>query len=384
MVVLRRIAIERGRQFMGETDGFQFEELDQCSIYRQHGNLKFQIGIVYCVEMGSVMKILVLGAAGMVGRKLIEHLLASRNLRGETITAIHGFDVVEPQFDDAGSIKLSTSSGDISDSETIKSLVNTKPDVIFHLAAIVSGEAESDFEKGYRVNLVGTQNVFDAVAAMDGYAPRIVYASSIAVFGAPFPEAIADDFHTTPLTSYGTQKAIGELLLTDYTRKGLFDGIGIRLPTIVVRPGKPNLAASGFFSNIIREPLSGKSAELPVSKDVMHWMASPRSAVGFCIQAAEIDGGKVGPRRNLTMPGLAITVGEMIEALERVAGKSVAALIEHKTDAVISEIVANWPRNFEAKRAEKLGFAAERTFEEIIQAHIDDELGGQIGGESAE
>ena len=326
------------------------------------------------------MKILVLGAAGMIGRKLIEHLLAGGKLRGNAITAIHGFDVVEAQFNYSGSIKLSTSSGNVSDAETINALVEPKPDVIFHLAAIVSGEAEKDFEKGYRVNLIGTQNLFDTVAAIDGYVPRIVYASSIAVFGAPFPDAIADDFHTTPLTSYGTQKAIGELLLTDYTRKGLFDGIGMRLPTIVVRPGKPNLAASGFFSNIIREPLSGLPAELPVSKDVMHWMASPRSAVGFCVHAAEIDGGTVGPRRNLTMPGLAITVGEMIEALERVAGREVAALIEHKPDATISEIVANWPRNFEANRAEELGFVAEKTFEEIIQAHIDDELGGQIPG----
>lgn len=326
------------------------------------------------------MRILVLGAAGMVGRKLIEHLLFAGELRGESIKAIHGFDVVEAQFDYAGSIDLSNSSGDISDINVIKSLIAERPDVIFHLAAIVSGEAESDFEKGYRVNLVGSQNLFDTVAGIDGYVPRIVYASSIAVFGAPFPDAITDDFHSTPLTSYGTQKAIGELLLSDYTRKGLFDGIGIRLPTIVVRPGKPNLAASSFFSNIIREPLSGLAAELPVSTDVMHWLTSPRSAVGFCVHAANVDGDEVGPRRNLTMPGLAITVGEMIEALERIAGKDVAALIEHKPNATITGIVANWPRNFVPQRAEALGFAAESSFEEIIQAHIDDELGGEIGG----
>ena len=324
------------------------------------------------------MKILVLGAAGMIGRKLIERLFKDGSLRGQPIAAIHGFDVVEAAIEGGGSIALSTSAGDLSDGAAVDALFDARPDVIFHLAAIVSGEAESDFEKGYRVNFVGTQNVFDAVVRRSDYTPRVVYASSIAVFGAPFPEAIDDAFHLTPLTSYGTQKAIGELLLADYTRKGLMDGVGLRFPTIVVRPGKPNLAASGFFSNIIREPLAGKAAILPVSTDVMHWLASPRSAVGFCIHAAEIDGDEVGPRRNLTMPGLAITVGEMIAALERVAGAKTAALIEHKTDPVISSIVANWPRKFVASRAESLGFAAEKSFDEIIHAHVEDELQGVL------
>ena len=326
------------------------------------------------------MKILVLGAAGMIGRKLIERLLQDGKLRGSAITAIHGFDVVEGSFEPTDGVDVTVSAGDISDAATVDALVDGQPDVIFHLAAIVSGEAESDFEKGYRVNLRGTQNLFDSIISRSDYCPRVVYASSIAVFGAPFPEAIEDDFHLTPLTSYGTQKAIGELLLADYTRKGHMDGVGLRLPTVVVRPGKPNLAASGFFSNIIREPLSGQPAVLPVSEDVMHWMASPRSAVGFCVHAAEIDGESIGPRRNLTMPGLAITVGEMIAALENVAGAETAGLIERKADATISGIVANWPRNFVAERAEALGFSSEKTFEEIIQAHVEDELGGKLPG----
>ena len=258
-------------------------------------------------------------------------------------------------------------------------MVAEQPDVIFHLAAIVSGEAEANFEKGYSINLDGTQNLFNAIIAHENYHPRVVYASSIAVFGAPFPEVIEDDFHLTPLTSYGTQKAIGELLLADFTRKGHFDGIGLRFPTIVVRPGKPNAAASGFFSNIIREPLKGEAAVLPVDRDVLHWLASPRSAVGFCVHAAEIDGDKVGPRRNLTLPGLAITVGGMIDALERVAGPKSTDLIEEKSDPVIESIVANWPRQFDASRATELGFTAESSFEEIIQVHIEDELGGQLG-----
>lgn len=323
------------------------------------------------------MKILVLGAAGMVGKKLVANLLERRQLCGEPIAAIHGFDVVDAKFDYDGDISLAVSSGDISDKATIERLIEDRPDFIFHLAAIVSGEAEKDFDKGYRVNLQGTQNLFDGIAQMESYCPRIVYASSIAVFGAPFPEKIGDEFHTTPLTSYGTQKAIGELLLADYTRRGLFDGIGIRLPTIVVRPGKPNLAASGFFSNIIREPLSGQAATLPVSEDVMHWLASPRSAVGFCIHAAEIDGEIVGPRRNITMPGLAITVREMIEALGDVAGDDAVKLVEKKLDGEIVEIVANWPRRFDVSRATSLGFVAETTFDQIIRVHMEDELNRQ-------
>ena len=326
------------------------------------------------------MKILVLGAAGMIGRKLVEKLLATGSLRGEPLTHIHAFDVVTPAFSNTGSIEVTCQAGDITDPSTVNALVDSQPDVIFHLAAIVSGEAEADFDKGYRINLDGTMNLFNAIISREGYTPRVVYASSIAVFGAPFPETIEDDFHLTPLTSYGTQKAIGELLLADYTRKGHMDGVGLRFPTIVVRPGKPNAAASGFFSNIIREPLSGKKAILPVSKDVLHWAASPRSAVHFCIHAAELDGEKIGPRRNLTLPGLAITVGGMIEALERVAGKKAVDLIEEEPDQSIIDIVKNWPRQFNAERAESLGFQAEKTFDEIIQAHIDDELDGQLPG----
>jgi nucleoside-diphosphate-sugar epimerase len=195
------------------------------------------------------------------------------------------------------------------------------------------------------------------------------------VFGAPFPEAIGDEFLSAPLTSYGTQKAIGELLLSDYTRRGFLDGIGIRLPTICVRPGKPNKAASGFFSGIIREPLSGQEAVLPVSEDVRHWHASPRAAVGFLLHAATLSGEKLGARRNLSMPGLSVTVAEQIGALRKVAGDAAARLIRREPDAAIMRIVAGWPRNFDARRARELGFAAESSFEQIIRIHIEDELG---------
>ena len=242
----------------------------------------------------------------------------------------------------------------------------------------MSGEAEADFEKGYGINLDGTRNLFEAIRRENhvsggSYRPRLVFTSSIAVFGAPFEDTIVDEFFTTPLTSYGTQKAICELLLADYSRRGFFDGIGIRLPTISVRPGLPNKAASGFFSGIIREPLAGKEALLPVADSVRHWHASPRSAVGFLLHAATIDLARVGARRNLTMPGVCATVGEQIEALRRVAGEAAVARIRRQTDPVIERIVAGWPTNFDAVRAKGLGFHAESTFDEIISVYLEDE-----------
>jgi nucleoside-diphosphate-sugar epimerase len=267
--------------------------------------------------------------------------------------------------------------GDLPAAGEAQKLVADKPDVIFHLAAVVSGEAEQDFDKGYRINLDGGRALLEAIRAA-GHKPRLVFASSVAVFGAPFPEAIGDEFFSTPLTSYGTQKAICELLVSDYSRKGFLDGISIRLPTICVRPGRPNKAASGFFSNIMREPLAGQEAVLPVSESVRHWHASPRAAVGFMLHAATLDLGKVGPRRALTMPGLSVTVAEQIAALKKVAGDKVAARIRREPDPFIEKIVAGWPRNFAANRARELGFKADASFEEIIRIHIEDELGGRV------
>jgi nucleoside-diphosphate-sugar epimerase len=295
------------------------------------------------------------------------------------ITALRLHDVVMPSAPAGMPFAVTREESDFARTGEAERLISDRPDVIFHLAAIVSGEAEADFDKGYRINLDGTRMLFDAIRQVgDGYYPRVVFTSSIAAFGAPFPDAIGDEFLNAPLTSYGTQKVIGELLLADYTRRGIFDGIGIRLPTICVRPGAPNKAASGFFSNICREPLAGKEAVLPVSEDVRHWHASPRSAVQFLVHAAAIDGAMVGPRRNLTMPGLSCTVGEQIAALRRVGGEKVVARIRREPDAFIQRVVAGWPRNFDPQRALSLGFRAEATFDEILRVHIEDELGGVI------
>ncbi len=327
------------------------------------------------------MKILIIGGAGMVGRKLAERLAQDGKLGKQEISSLTLYDVVPAQAPKTGSFPVTVVAGDLPTKGETDKLVQDKPDIIFHLAAIVSGEAELEFDKGYRINLAGTQNLIESVRhayEKSAKKPRLVFTSSIAVFGSPFPATIPDEFHHTPLTSYGTQKAIGELLLADYTRKGMIDGIGIRLPTICVRPGKPNKAASGFFSNIMREPLAGQEAVLPVSDDVMHWHASPRAAVGFLLHAATIDGDQVGPRRNLTMPGVPATVGQQIAALGKVAGEKVVKRIRREPDAMIQKIVAGWPTQFDAKRATALGFKAESSFEDILKVHIADELGGKI------
>lgn len=320
------------------------------------------------------MKVLIIGAAGMIGRKLSERLCALQQISGHEMSALTLADIVEPQCPSDAPCPVKTVAGDFSGQAAAEALINDRPDLIFHLAAIVSGEAEADFEKGYRINLDGTRYLYDAIyKAGPDYCPRFVFASSIAVFGAPFPQTIPDEFHLTPLTSYGTQKAIAELLLADYARKGILDGVGIRLPTIVVRPGKPNLAASGFFSGIIREPLNGQEAVLPVSDDVLHWMASPRAAVNFFVHAAGLDTEQVGPRRNLTMPGLGVTVAGEIDALRKIGGEDKVKLINRKPDPTIQKIVAGWPTQFDASRAETLGFQADTSFEDIVRSYIEDE-----------
>lgn len=322
------------------------------------------------------MHILVLGGAGMVGRKFIERLARDGGLGGKPVTRVTAQDVMPASPPPAAPFDFEAVVSDLSVEGAAETLIATRPELIVHLAAIVSGEAEADFDKGYRINLGGTRYLFEAIRRIEGYTPRLVFTSSVAVFGAPFHDKIEDEFFTTPLTSYGTQKAIGELLLCDYSRRGFFDGVGIRLPTICVRPGKPNKAASGFFSNIIREPLNGEEAVLPVSDQVRHWHASPRSAVGFLVHAATMDTSKIGPRRALTMPGYSCTVAEQIETLRKVAGENVVKRIKRVPDPVIDGIVAGWPRNFDPQRALALGFKAESNFEEIIRVHIEDELHG--------
>lgn len=323
------------------------------------------------------MRVLIIGGAGMIGRKLAERLAREGRVGDSTIESLTLYDI-QPASPPAGAaMPVMVETGDLPSPGEAARLLAGKPDIVFHLAAIVSGQAEQEFDLGYRINMGGTRAVLEEARAA-GNCPRVVFASSLAAFGAPLPDPIADEYIAAPLTSYGTQKAIGELLVSDYTRKGFVDGLALRLPTICVRPGKPNAAASGFFSAIIREPLAGQEAVLPVSDDVMHWHASPRAAVGFLLHAATLDGEKVGARRAFTLPGVAVTVGGQIAALRAIAGDKVSARIRRAPDPFVQRIIAGWPRRFDTRRALDLGFEAESSFEDIVRVHIEDELGGVV------
>ena len=327
------------------------------------------------------MHVLVTGAAGMIGRKLVDRLLADGHLGGAGLDRLTLTDVVAPPERPDAAPAIEAVAADLAEPGVAERLVAGRPDVVVHLAAVVSGQAETDLDLGYRVNLDGARALLEAVRRAheeDGWTPRFVFTSSIAVYGAPLPNPIPEDFHHTPLTSYGAQKAMGELLLDDWTRRGFVDGVGVRLPTICIRPGKPNQAASGFFSSILREPLVGQEAVLPVPDTVRHWHASPRSAVGFLVRAATFDTAPLGSRRTLSMPGLSATVGEQLEALQRVAGERALRLVRREPDPAIMRIVGGWAEALDASRAEGLGFSAERSFDEIIRVHVEDELGGVL------
>jgi D-erythronate 2-dehydrogenase len=315
------------------------------------------------------MHILIIGAAGMLGRKLTA-AIAGGALPATRLTLA---DVV-PATPPDSAIRAETITLNLTDPGTAQRLIAGRPDVIFHLAAIVSAEAEADFPRGYATNLDATRALFEAIRATPDYRPRVIFASSIAVFGAPLPDLIPDDFHLTPRSSYGTQKAMAELLLADYTRRGFLDGIALRLPTICIRPGAPNRAASGFFSGILREPLNGLPAILPVRDTLRHWFASPRAATGFFIHAARLDTARLNGLTALNMPGLSATVADQIAALRAEAGNDAVALIRHEPDAVIAAIVESWPRGFDTARAAGLGFVAEASFAQILNVYLEDDL----------
>ena len=318
-------------------------------------------------------KVLILGGGGMVGQKLAWRL-AAEGLDGAACDMVL-YDLAFP----AGSASVSEQRvGNLTDPGQMSGLAAERFDVIFHLASIVSGEAEADFSKGWQVNMFPTWELLEGLRqaheADPSYVPRLVFTSSIAVFGGPYPDKIGDEFLSAPQTSYGAQKSICEAMISDFSRKGFIDGISIRLPTICVRPGKPNLAASSFFSGIIREPLNGVEAILPVSDEVRHWHASPRSAAGFLTHAATLDTELLNGRRAMNLPGISCTVAEQIEALRELAGNDVVKLIKPRPDEVIMKIVEGWPRNFDPQRAIELGFKSEGSFKEIIQVYLDDDL----------
>lgn len=324
------------------------------------------------------MEVLITGGAGFLGARLARELLRRGTLadgagRQQPISRLTLFDVVPAQgFDDQ---RVNIVTGDVSDAATIARVLTPAVQSVFHLAAVVSGEAEADFDVGMRINLDATRLLLEQ-ARRNGNRPRVVFTSSVAVFGGSLPARVLDDTPARPQGSYGAQKAIGELMVTDFSRKGFIDGRSLRLPTISVRPGKANKAASSFASGIIREPLNGVASECPVPPDTRVWLLSPRCGIQNLIHAHEIDAALLGTGGAVNLPGIATTAGEMVAAMGRVAGEARTHLVQWKEDPAVSRLVRSWPGDFATERADRLGFVRDANFDDVVRAYIDEELGG--------
>lgn len=323
------------------------------------------------------MKILITGGGGFLGSRLARTLLARGQLGGKAISAITLLDGAFPSgLKELDNGKVSAVTGDVSNAETIADVCTPGTDAVFHLAAVVSGAAEADFDLGMRVNLKGMELLLEQMrrsAAAGSRPPRLVYASSVAAFGGELPAVLDDTTIANPQTSYGAQKVIGEYLVSDYTRKGYIDGRSLRLPTIVVRAGKPNAAASSFASGIIREPLNGVIAECPVAPETGVWLLSPGRVVEAFIHAWELPPETWGAQRWLNLPGITASVAEMVEAMRKVAGDAAAKRVRYKADARIQAIVRTWPVNVRTPRALAMGFKPDADVESVIRAYIADE-----------
>jgi nucleoside-diphosphate-sugar epimerase len=327
------------------------------------------------------MKVVITGGAGFIGRRLAARLLERGSLAGAdgkqaAIDELVLFDVAPPAPAMPADKRLKIATGDIADPATVKGLIDHGTGSVFHFAAVVSGQAEADTDLGLKVNLDGTRVVLEACRAL-GSTPRLVFTSSVAVYGGDLPPVITDDTPLTPQTSYGAQKAIGELLVTDYSRKGFLDGRALRLPTVSVRPGRPNRAASSFCSSLFREPLSGVDYACPVSRESVMALLSPRGVIAALERAHDLPGGAFGYSRALLLPGISVSVAEMIEAVRRGGGEAAHRRIRFEPDTLIQKIVDGWPRALQADRALKLGFSADRDLDEIVRGFIEDDLPAQ-------
>jgi nucleoside-diphosphate-sugar epimerase len=327
------------------------------------------------VQSHSPLRILITGGTGFIGKRIARHLLNAGlfQLEGEApreIAKIILFDAF-PGEDVPTDARIEVRIGDIDDRETVVEITRDV-DLVWHLAAVVSSAAEADFDLGMQVNLYGLLNLLEALRARTTRT-RLVYASGFAVFGGELPPVVTDATAPAPKSSYGIQKAIGELLVADYSRRGFVDGRTLRLPTITVRPGKPNKAASTFVSSIIREPLNGHRAVCPVRPDTIVYISSPRRALDAMLHAMHLDDATIGAERTLPLPGLTVSVAGMVESLARAGGVEAAGLIDWVPDAQVQRIVESWPTHVEAARASALGFHADPDFDAIVRAHIEDE-----------
>lgn len=318
------------------------------------------------------MNVLIIGGGGFVGQKLARALVARGQLNGQSINRINLVDVMEPGAIDGGSIAVNTRICDITNTASVAEAVTADIDVIYLLAAIVSAHAEEDFDAGWSINMMGTLNVLERAREL-GTKPRVVFTSSIAVYGGEVPDPIIDHTFLNPQTSYGAQKAVGELLINDYSRKGFIDGVGFRLPTISVRPGKPNRAASSFMSSILREPLNGQEAVCPVDADFPHYYLSPRKCIENLIKGAEFKAEDLGQNRCMMMPGRMWTIGQLIDAMNAVAGPEPAKLIKWEGQPEIQKIVKGWRFDLRPEKALKLGLTADDSFEDNIRYYIEDD-----------
>lgn len=325
------------------------------------------------------MKVLITGGAGFLGRRLAAKLLERGTLADsdDTQRAIEQIvlvDVVKGEpFTDA---RVQQVTGDVSDPDFLASAIDSDTSSIFHLAAVVSGQAEADFELGMRINVDASRQLLDLCRRL-GHRPKFVFASSVAVYGGELPAMVLDTTAPTPQSSYGTQKAVVELFVNDYTRKGFIDGRVLRLPTICVRPGRPNAAASSFASGIIREPLNGEPAVCPVKANTRLWLLSPATVTESLLFGHDVAGGTLGANRNINVPGQSLTVGDMVAALERVAGADVVNRIQWQPDARIERIVSTWPGELDTRKARALGFPCDENFEVVIRQYIRDEMTDQ-------
>jgi nucleoside-diphosphate-sugar epimerase len=328
------------------------------------------------------VRIVITGGAGFLGRQLARRLLDAGELTAgdgarRAISAITLFDSVAVPPVEGGDPRLRTKVGDIADRAALADALGPGADSVFHLAAVVSGAAEADFDLGMRVNLEGTRALLEACRALKS-PPRLVFASSVAVFGGALPKTILDNTPLTPQSSYGIQKAIGELLVGDYSRKGFIDGRSVRLPTVVVRPGKPNLAASTFASSILREPLAGAEANCPVGREARMWILSPRQAVRSLLHAHDLPESAWSGNRAINLPGIDVSIGEMVASLGRIAGQRAVERLRWQPDPAIERLVGGWPHRFDPARALALGFRGDADIDAILRAHIEDELGGRL------
>lgn len=324
------------------------------------------------------MKVVITGGGGFIGRKLAHRILALGQLTGasgqkEAITEIILFDAVAPPDGEFSDDRVRAVVGDITDAGLVANVIDANTNSVFHLAAVVSAGAEADFDLGYQVNLDGTRNVFQAARAANGV-PRVVFASSLAVYGGEVPDTVGDQTPITPETSYGAQKVMGEFLITDYSRKGYLDGRAMRLPTIVVRPGKPNKAASGFASGIVREPLNGVDMACPVTPESRMAIMSPRTVVECFMHMHELDAEKLGASRAILLSGFSVSMGDAAAAVNAVETNRARGKITFKVDPATQAIVDGWPKTTYSDKAGALGFPSDSNIEDVIAAYIEDEL----------